>query len=125
MAQTSNCSWSWRKLLQIRNLARQFVVMQDGVEVWKKSSPKFKIAEVWKEIRPKKERVSWYKLLWSSLNVPKHAVVVWMAILSRLPTKDRLITWGMEVDYVFFVKVQMRSETIFSLNVIIQGKFGQ
>ena len=33
VAPTLNCSWSWRKLLQLRNLARQFVVMQDGVEV--------------------------------------------------------------------------------------------
>ena len=74
------------------------MVMQDGVEVKKVQGPKFTIAEVWQEIRPKKERVSWHKLLWSSLNIPKHAVVVWMAILNRLPTKDRLIAWGMEIN---------------------------
>ena len=92
----------------------------------KYQGPKFTIAEVWKEIRPKKEKVSWHKLQWSSHNIPRHAVVVWMAILNRLPTKDRLIDWAMEIIGICsIVKVQMRAETIFSLNVIIQWKFGQ
>ena len=72
--------------------------MQDGVEVWKVTGTKFSIAEIWKVIWPRKEKVSWHKLLWSSLNIPRHAMVVWMAILNRLPTKDRLISWGMEVN---------------------------
>ena len=65
--------------------------------MWKVTETRFSIAKIWKVIRPTKEKVSWHKLLWSSLNIPRHAIVVWMAILNRLPTKDRLISWGMEI----------------------------
>ena len=30
--------------------------------------------------------------------IPKHVVIAWMADLNKLPTKDRLISWGMEVE---------------------------
>ena len=30
--------------------------------------------------------------------VPKHAVISWMATLNRLPTKDGMKKWGIEVD---------------------------
>ena len=30
--------------------------------------------------------------------IPKHSVIVWMAILNKLPTMDRLASWGLEVN---------------------------
>ena len=95
---TPNCSWSWRKLLQLRELARQFVVRNNGIEVWKLSSLRYSLAEVWREIRPKSEKVTWSRLLWGSQTIPKHSIVVWMAILNRLPTMDRLISWGIRMN---------------------------
>ena len=46
----------------------------------------------------KKEKVNWQRLIWTSLVVPKHAVISWMAILNILPTKDRMWNWGIELD---------------------------
>ena len=43
-------------------------------------------------------KVGWDKLIWFSYHIPKHPVISWMAILNRLPTKDRLLSWGIEVD---------------------------
>ena len=60
---SANCSWSWKKILQLRSLARQFVVWKDGIEIWPLAGSKFSVAEVWKEIRPKREKVTWHKLL--------------------------------------------------------------
>ena len=37
-------------------------------------------------------------MVWSSLFIPKHAMITWMAILDRLPTMDRLLTWGITVE---------------------------
>ena len=48
------------------------------------------IAAVWQEIGPKKEKVIWHRLLWSSLAIPRHSIIVWMAIVNRLPTMSRL-----------------------------------
>ena len=61
------------------------------------SREKYSTAAVWKEIRPRKEKRAWHRLLWSSFVLPKHAVIAWMTILNRLPTKDRLRTWGFDI----------------------------
>ena len=53
---------------------------------------------MWRDIKPKMEKVGWHKLVWAAFIVPKHAIVAWMAILNRLPTKDRVKSWGLEVD---------------------------
>ena len=44
------------------------------------------------------EKVGWNRLIWAAFVVPKHAIIVWMAILNRLPTKDRIKSWLLEVD---------------------------
>ena len=59
---------------------------------------KYKATIVWKEIRPKMGKVEWHRLVWVAFIVLKHAIVAWMAIINRLPTKDRLKSWGLEVD---------------------------
>ena len=66
--------------------------LKDGEEVWKLAGTKFSIVEVWRVTRPRKEKVLWHRLLLGSLTIPKHLVIVWMAILNRLPTMDRLIS---------------------------------
>ena len=43
-------------------------------------------------------KVEWHRLVWVAFIVLKHAIVAWMAIINRLPTKDRLKSWGLEVD---------------------------
>ena len=90
-------SWNWRKILQLRNIAQRFVENRDGVEIWKCLGRKYSAAAVWQEIRLKKEKKDWHRVLWASPSIPKHVLITWMAILNRLPTMDRLEAWGMEV----------------------------
>ena len=85
----------WRKILQLRDSARQFIVLENGVEVWNRTITS--ISNIWKELKPQKERVTWHRLVWSYLSIPKHDVITWMAILNRLPTMDRLMAWGIGV----------------------------
>ena len=82
--------------MKLRSLASEFVVWQDGSASWK-FPRKYGASEVWRHIRQKQENVPWHKLVWSSINVPKHAFVSWMAILNRLPTRDRLKECGIEI----------------------------
>ena len=44
------------------------------------------------------KKVGLHSLVWAAFIVLKHAIVTWMAILNRLPTKERIKSWGMEVD---------------------------
>ena len=62
-----------------------------------KVRPKFSIVEVWKEIRPKQGKVDSHRLVLNYHVIPKHSLITWMAILNRLFTKDRLISWGLEM----------------------------
>ena len=74
--------------MKLISIAREFVELEDENESWKNFREKYKTAEVWSVIR-KKKRVVWHKLVWFNLNMPKHDFISWLAILNRLPTKDR------------------------------------
>ena len=97
VSNTQTSSWNWKKLLQLRNLASRFIEVKNGAEVWKFPGSKYSAETIWKEIRPKQDKVPWARFLWSTMVIPKHTFISWMAILNRLPTMDRLIAWGMNV----------------------------
>ena len=50
---------------------------------------RYSTVQVWREIRPNKERVAWHRLIWTPMAIPKHIIIALMAILNRLPTMDR------------------------------------
>ena len=79
-------------------MVQKFVEWRNGREQWIFPGEKYKAAVVWEEIRSKKGKKEWQRLVWTSLVVPKHAVIAWMAILNKLPTKDRLMSWEMVMD---------------------------
>ncbi|KAL4273542.1 hypothetical protein GQ457_13G006980 [Hibiscus cannabinus] len=56
------------------------------------------VVEIWNEILVVRPKVPWQKLVWYGLHVPKYSVILWMAILDRLPTLDRLRNMGLNVD---------------------------
>ena len=93
-----NSSWSWKKLLGLRPLALEFMEWEGGIGRWKIPGGKYKAAAVWREIRPRRDKVEWHRLLWGSFTVPKYSFIAWMAVLDRLPTKDRMQSWGIVVD---------------------------
>lgn len=66
--------------------------------VWKFDRKKYRISDVWNVIGPKAEKIVWFKLIWGSKVIPKHALICWMTILNRLPIMDRLKGWG---EYVY------------------------
>ena len=42
--------------------------------------------------------VSWYASVWFSRAIPRHSFHMWLLIQNRLPTRDRLNQWGLQVD---------------------------
>ena len=71
----------------MRPLAYDLVNWENGTVSWNFPRGKYKSTVVWSVIRPRKERVAWFKLVWSSMNLPKHAFISWLAILNRLPQR--------------------------------------
>lgn len=61
---------------------------------------KFSIGSVWNSWRMKWPKVSWANLVWSPYSIPKVGFIVWMAILGRLNTGDRLAIFGINPNPV-------------------------
>lgn len=58
----------------------------------------FSSRQVWNNIRTTKPLVSWSGLVWHKARIPKHAFSVWLFVLNRNPTLDRLVRWGCDVE---------------------------
>ncbi|XP_038999482.1 uncharacterized protein LOC120125037 [Hibiscus syriacus] len=83
----ANSSWCIRRLLKLR--ATAIPVLSTGAT---------KTKDFWKELRVKGDKVSWHKLIWFPLHVPKHIIITWMTLLDRLPTRERLRRMGIVTD---------------------------
>lgn len=46
------------------------------------------------------EEVDWSAAVWTSRSIPRQSFHVWMVVQNRLPTRDRMIHWGLAVPPV-------------------------
>ncbi|GKD73951.1 reverse transcriptase zinc-binding domain-containing protein [Tanacetum coccineum] len=54
---------------------------------------KFSISNMWKDWIQGEEKVAWHKVVWFSQCTPKHSFILWLTILMRLSTQDRIAKW--------------------------------
>lgn len=77
---------------------------EKDMAMWRDSSGKFKkkftSKETWKEIRHVHHVADWYKGLWFKHATPKFAFLAWLALLYRLSTADRMVTWSSNISTV-------------------------
>ncbi|XP_038997796.1 uncharacterized protein LOC120122767 [Hibiscus syriacus] len=83
----TNASWSLRKLLSLKREAQ--TVFSAGALTTR---------VIWDTTRVKRDKVNWHNLIWFPLHIPKHNMIAWIAILDRLPTKNRLQHMGILSD---------------------------
>jgi hypothetical protein len=162
------CPWSWRKLLNLRDLAKQFIrfrigdgnkaflwydhwhpdgclidkygprvmfdaasqkeakvssIMKHGdwfwagarsesvaaiqmklfevsieggpdVPFWNSKRGSYNCADVWDSLRIKQPMVSWWKVVWFNLAIPRLAFCLWLTFRDALLTRDELVSWG-------------------------------
>ncbi|XVE66529.1 hypothetical protein DITRI_Ditri08aG0086500 [Diplodiscus trichospermus] len=58
-------------------------------------------------------------MLWTAPIIARHEIIVWLALLNRLSTKDRLIAWGIRVDDLCVLcseKMETRDQLFFEFN---------
>lgn len=60
--------------------------------------PKYRTGEIYKLLKEHRAKVTWHKVVWSKSGIPKHNFQAWLAVLNRLPTKDRLLSWNLPVS---------------------------
>lgn len=70
----------------------------EDVILWRHSNDdyhdSFSTTKTWNQIRQKRDEVSWSSSIWLAQGVPRYAFIAWLAVKNRLPTGDRMRTWG-------------------------------
>lgn len=61
---------------------------------------KYKTSLIYWKLKGDEPSVPWAKVVWSTLGIPKHNFLMWLFVLNRCPTRDRLRSWGLAVDSV-------------------------
>lgn len=63
----------------------------------------YSVKSAWEVIRTKFPSPIWARTVWQSKVVPRWSFVLWLAVENRLSTRDRLVSWGMNVDTSWFL----------------------
>ncbi|KAL1191306.1 hypothetical protein V5N11_008307 [Cardamine amara subsp. amara] len=59
--------------------------------------PSFSSSKTWECLRPHESSKDWFSAVWFKGAIPKHAFLMWISTLDRLPTRTRLASWGMQI----------------------------
>ncbi|GKD29653.1 reverse transcriptase zinc-binding domain-containing protein, partial [Tanacetum coccineum] len=63
-----------------------------------KNMVNFSVNRAWKDLSGQYEKVPWYNVVWFSNMIPRHAFIVWLLMLGRLPTQDMISKWHPNKD---------------------------
>ncbi|GJZ13757.1 hypothetical protein Tco_0548987 [Tanacetum coccineum] len=51
------------------------------------------VSAIWECIRPRSNEVEWFRVVWFSLQIPRHTIHLWLVIQRKLKTQDMLRQW--------------------------------
>lgn len=86
-----HASWYWRKLVNLKDQIKQKGHLNFQTQ-------RYSIAKGYELFRPSLMKVGWRREVWARLNIPKHSVILWLVMLNRLKTKERLVKFGMQMN---------------------------
>ncbi|XP_039069849.1 uncharacterized protein LOC120216526 [Hibiscus syriacus] len=85
----TNVSWCFKYILKIKtNVFHLFASPIHSLSV----------RSIREDMHISPPKVSWKHLVWFPGRIPKHNIIVWMAILNRLPTPVRLLIMGLNIE---------------------------
>ncbi|GJR84121.1 RNA-directed DNA polymerase, eukaryota, reverse transcriptase zinc-binding domain protein [Tanacetum coccineum] len=97
-----NGDWKWpdiwrSKLPFLFHLPPPLIIHgKNDMVLWKYNDGKvgnFLVKAVWSDLSVSKPSVPWYKLVWLSQNILRHAFILWLAINQKLKTLNRIAIW--------------------------------
>ncbi|XP_039013906.1 uncharacterized protein LOC120143737 [Hibiscus syriacus] len=86
-----NFSWILKKLLKLKEVARSMFLPSADLSLVRGKW-------IWERVRICREKVRWHRIIWFPTHIPKFSLISWMTILDRLPTKDRLVRFGLTLE---------------------------
>ncbi|PWA73149.1 reverse transcriptase zinc-binding domain-containing protein [Artemisia annua] len=97
----SNRKWrtAWATKLPVNDVNHNIVLSSDQHDklMWRSNDGilgKFSVKQAYKDLYSTDIEVPWCKLVWFSKNIPKFAIILWLAIQGRLTTQDKIRKWG-------------------------------
>lgn len=63
-----------------------------------KPSTRYNTNEIYRELRGSEAAVPWASIVWFGGGIPRHNFLTWLFVLNRCPTRDRIASWGLEMD---------------------------
>lgn len=69
-------------------------------EIRGKTRKKYSTGEVYQYLKGIVEVVTWARAIWISRGIPRQSFHVWLVALNRIPTRDRLIGWGLQFPLI-------------------------
>lgn len=66
-------------------------------EMLGKIANRFSTGDTYRYLRGDVVVENWTKAIWTSRSIPRHSFHAWLVALNRLPTRDRLLSWGLQV----------------------------
>lgn len=58
----------------------------------------FATRKTWEVLSQRSEPLRWTDQVWFKGAIPRHAFIMWLMHLDRLPTRCRLTSWGLQID---------------------------
>lgn len=89
----STCSWIMKKIISYMDLFKEILCWK-AVEQGKP----YRTGHMYQALWGEKENVKWYTIMLNNLARQRTTFTLWMALHGKLPTKDRLIRLGIQID---------------------------
>ncbi|XP_058780635.1 uncharacterized protein LOC131654706 [Vicia villosa] len=90
---TTNSSWILKKIVKHKEALSTSKHWLEAA-----TTGHYKIGAVYKDLNGDMEHVSWKKILVDNHAEPQTGFTLWMALMKQLPTKERLLRFGINVD---------------------------
>uniref|UniRef100_A0A803P5S4 Reverse transcriptase domain-containing protein n=1 Tax=Cannabis sativa TaxID=3483 RepID=A0A803P5S4_CANSA len=90
----TNDSWYWRKLVSLKGKVMELF---DENEI-QNCCNQYNVSTGYTKLVPAGVKKQWTSVVWSRLNCPKHSFILWLSMLQRLKTKNRVKIYRPEID---------------------------
>ncbi|KAK1351438.1 hypothetical protein POM88_054330 [Heracleum sosnowskyi] len=74
-------------------LEKRDIILWNGIPL-----KNLKTSHIWDATRYKLPEVHWHDYIWHKLYIARYAHLAWLVCLNRLPTSDRLVSFGLNVS---------------------------
>jgi hypothetical protein len=99
-------NWKWPPaqsddVVEIQSQLPQLEFGKDDKPMWTSSTKGIYVsADTWEALRVKLPTVPWWRMIWFSLTIPKHAFILWLVARDGLTTGEKLLHWGFTKDVI-------------------------